>query len=110
MSYTDQSLAIDSDGITIGNYRYPGHDRRIPFSSIAGFETITLGPLTGRFRLVGFGFTRPRHFFPWDRKRRTGQQAIALDLGKFVRPVISPEDHERVVQILNATSAGKISA
>lgn len=100
--YEDSTLFLDEDGITITSYLYPGHRRQISYSSIVGYQLIELGPLTGRHRLVGLGFRRPRHFFHWDRSRSRKSDAIALDIGRLIHPIISPDDVRQVVQLLDA--------
>ena len=99
-SYEDTGIVLDEVGITINNYIYPGHRRTIPYTSIHDHEVIELGALTGRHRLVGFGCRRPRHFFHWDRKRGSKKQSVALDVGRFVRPVISPERTDELLRSL----------
>ena len=98
--YEDRSLLIDDDGITITSYFWPGHRRHIPFSSIVAVEEIPLETFSGRYRLVGFELRRLRDFFPWDTHRSATSRAIALDIGRRVRPVISPEDHEQVLKLI----------
>lgn len=99
--YEDRTLLIDDDGITITSYFWPGHRRHIPFSSIVAFEEIAIGTFSGRHRLIGFELRRLRDFFPWDTRRSATSRALALDLGRRVRPVISPEDHELVSTLLS---------
>ena len=99
--YQDDSMFLDEDGIAITSYLYPGHRRHIPYAAIGGYEVIELGSFSGRHRLVGLGFRRPRHFFHWDRTRSTKTHSLALDTGRFIHPVISPDDLDRVVQLLD---------
>ena len=98
--YQDRKLSIDDEGITIASYDVPGHRRRLPFSSIHSFEEIRIGAFSGRYRVMGFELRRPRDFFPWDAGRSKKTRAIALDVGRRVRPVISPDDCAKVVALL----------
>ncbi len=98
--YEDDTVLLDDTGIFVKNYFYPGHRRHIPYPSIVGCDVLETGSLTGRLRLVGFGFRRPRHFFTWDRRRRGKRFSIALDLGRTIRPVFSPDDHLQVLEVL----------
>ena len=104
--YEDRSLLIDDDGITITSYFWPGHQRHIPFSSIVAVEEIPIGNFSGRYRLVGFEFRSLRDFFPWDSHRSATSPALALDIGRRIRPVISPEDHEQVVKLISERTNG----
>lgn len=103
-TYDDEAIALDAAGIVIKNYWYPGHRRHIPYGAIASHTSFETGALSGRFRLVGFGLRRPFHFFHWDRRRSGKRVAIALDLGRRVRPVISPDDHLQVLAALDERS------
>lgn len=105
--YQDRSLIIDDDGITITSYLWPGNHRSIPFSSIVAFEEIAVGTFSGRHRLVGFEFRRLRDFFPWDTRRSASSRAIAVDVGRRVRPIISPEDYERVLELMSEHTNGR---
>jgi hypothetical protein len=102
--YQDDRMFLDDQGITITSYLYPGHQRHILYTTISDYQLIELGPLSGRHRLVGLGFRRPRNFFHWDRTRSTKTHSIALDTGRPLHPVISPDDLDRVVQLLDEHS------
>ncbi len=99
--YQDNGMFLDEEGITITSYLYPGHRRHIPYASMSDYRLIELGPLAGRHRLVGLGLRRPRHFFHWDPARSTKTHSVALDTGRLIDPIISPDDLHRVVQLLD---------
>lgn len=99
--YEDDVLVLDPEGITIKDYWYPGNKRTIAYSSIRDVSSIELGLLTGRHRLVGLGFRRPRHFFHWDRQRSSKSQAISLDLGGFFHVVVTPDDHNAALAVID---------
>ena len=61
-----------------------------------------MGFWTGRHRLVGISFGRPRNWFHWDRNRNRKSTAISLDVGGWIRPTIVPDDPEAVEEILRA--------
>jgi hypothetical protein len=103
--YQDNGMFLDEEGITVTNYLYPGHRRHIPYASISEYRLIELGRLTGKHRLVGLGFRRPRHFFHWDRNRSSKTHSVVLDTGRFIHPIISPDDHNRLVQLLDEHAA-----
>ena len=103
--YQDDRMILDDQGITITSYLYPGNRRHIPYATISDYNVIELGPFSGRHRLVGLGVRRPRHFFHWDRTRSTKTRSIALDAGRLLHPVISPDDLDRVVQLLDEHAA-----
>jgi hypothetical protein len=98
--YEDKSIALDEDGLTIKNYRKPGDAKRITYRTIRSFELFEMGFWSGRHRLVGIGFGRPRNWFPWDRDRKNKRTAISIDVGKRILPTSTPDDPEAVETIL----------
>ena len=98
--YQDDVVSIGDDGVTIKSYRWPGNAKRIEYGSIRGFESFEMGFWTGRHRLVGMSFGRPRNWFHWDRHRGSKRIAISLDVGKWTRPTIVPDDPKAVEEIL----------
>ena len=104
-SYEDEAVALGDEGVTIKNYRRPGDARQIPYDSIRGIDVYEMGFWSGRFRLVGISFGRPRDWFHWDPKRRGKDTAISLDVGKWIRPTIAPEDPRAVESILQEAIA-----
>jgi hypothetical protein len=105
-TYDDDDICLDDHGITIKNYLYPGHRRFIAYETIRSAALIELGPLSGRHRLVGVGFRRPRHFFHWDRRRSTKTAAIELDTGRAIRTVITPIDPGPVLEAVEQRMTG----
>ena len=106
MKYEDETVLFDDDGLTIKNYRRPGDARRIDYSSVRSFEVFEMGFWTGRHRVVGISFGRPRNWFHWDRSRNTKSSAISLDVGGWIRPTVVPEDPDAVEQILLGATSG----
>jgi hypothetical protein len=51
-------------------------------------------------RLDEDGITIPRYWFPLDIRRGGKQTLPVLELGRRVRPCISPEDPDRVIELL----------
>lgn len=98
--YEDEVVRIDESEVLIKSYGLPGRSRTVPRGSIGSTEVIELGPFSGKYRLVGFGFRRPRYFFHWDSGRSRKTHGIALDTGRFVRPVITPDDHQAALAAL----------
>jgi hypothetical protein len=86
--YEDSGLRLDEDGITIRRYYFPlASPKRIPYSEI-----------NGKGRVWGAG--DPRYWFPLDIRRGSKQTLLVLELGHRVRPCISPDDPDRVIDLL----------
>ena len=97
--YDDGFVTLDSDALTIHRYYFPlGTSKRIAYSSIKGMQEILIGFWTGKGRLWGSGDLR--HWFPLDLRRPQKDKAIILDVGAWVRPVITPDDPDRVLALL----------
>lgn len=102
VSYEDTSVVIDENGLVIKAYRWPGDSRQVAFNDIQDIEVFEMGPLTGRYRLVGISPGRLHNWFHWDRKRRDKTTAIGLNVGGFIRPTIVPDEPTTVADLLRA--------
>lgn len=98
--YEDDSILLNADHLTIKNYRRPGDMKRVSYTAIRSFESFEMGFWSGRHRLVGIGFGRPRAWFQWDRGRRGKSTAISIDIGKRILPTVTPDDPEAVEAVL----------
>lgn len=98
--YEDPAVRLDDQGLTIKSYFRPRHERHIPFASIRRVGLIEIGPLSGRYRLVGLGFRRPRNYFHWDTNRSSKTHAVEIDTGRFFRPTITPDHPQEVVDLI----------
>ena len=97
--YDDGAIACDAKRLTIRRY-YLWGAKRVPYSSIKSVKEL---PLTGvnavrRWRIWGSG-----DFYHWwnlDTKRPGKRLALVIDVGRPIRPTITPDDPERVEAIL----------
>jgi hypothetical protein len=104
--HDDGLVKLDLDGLTIRRYYFPlGTSKRIPYARIKGVQERRMGALTGKGRLWGSGDLR--HWFPLDPSRPQKEKALVLDVGKWVRPVITPEDPDRVLALLQEYTSGR---
>jgi hypothetical protein len=102
--YDDGLVTLDLDGLTIERYYFPlGASKRIPYAQIKGVQERHMGALTGKGRLWGSGDLR--HWFPLDPSRPQKEKALVLDVGTWVRPVITPEYPDRVLALLQERTA-----
>ena len=98
-TYDDGGVACDREGLVIRRY-YPWGAKRIPYASLNG---VTELPLTGlnkvrKWRIWGSGdFV---HWWNFDRHRPNKDVALVLDVGRRVRPTITPDDPAAVQRIL----------
>jgi hypothetical protein len=97
--YDDGLVQLDADGLTIRRYYFPlGTSKHILYSQIKGVQQRNMGTWTGKGRLWGSGDFR--HWAPLDLRRPWKEKALILDLGTRVKPVISPDDPDRVLALI----------
>jgi hypothetical protein len=78
--YEDAGLLLDENGITIRRYYFPmGGPKRIAYTDIQGVKSERMTGLSGKGRFWG-----------------------ASDPGTRVKPCITPEDPDRVLELLRA--------
>ena len=104
--YEDDTVMLDEEGVTLKSRRRRGNPRRITYRSIRNREMFDMGLWSGRLRVVGISFGRPRNWFPAGRSRINKDVAISLDVGRLLHPVIIPDDPRAVDAILGKALAG----
>jgi len=92
--YRDRWIECTPDEIRIRGYYFPWGTKRIPYRSIRGFRRVDLSAARGRGRI--WGTANPRYWASLDPSRPGKSQALILDLGRFVRPFITPDDPDAV--------------
>lgn len=97
--YDDGTIRCDEQAVTIRRY-YPWGAKRIPYTSIEGVQRL---PLTGvnsgrRWRIWGSGDLR--HWWNFDPHRPRKDTALVLDVGRRMRPTITPDDPDAVERVL----------
>jgi hypothetical protein len=96
--YEDKRITCDDDGITIHDYYFPRGDKRIAYRDIRSFDQRKLGLLTGKWRIWGTG--HPGYWYHLDPKRPSKTKAVVIDKGDSVKAVITPDDPDAVLHIL----------
>ena len=97
--YEDPWIRCDDVTLTISGYYFPFGTRKvIAYSDIQAVTRRTLGPLSGRWRI--WGTSHPGYWWHLDWLRFQKDTALELDLGRPVRPVITPADPDRVEAII----------
>lgn len=92
--YRDRWIECAPDEIRIRGYYFPWGTKRIPYRSIRSFRRVDLSAARGRGRI--WGTANPRYWASLDPGRPGKSQALILDLGRFVRPFITPDDPDAV--------------
>jgi hypothetical protein len=99
--YDDGHIICHEDVLEIRFYYLNGRSKRIPYAAIRG---LTRRPARGGHRVWGTGDFR--HWFNLDWNRRYKKVVLILDIGKHIRPVITPDDPNKVAAIIESRRAG----
>jgi hypothetical protein len=100
IEYDDGRAVLDRNGVTLRRYYFPtGQSKHIPYRQIHAAEVRPMGWLTGKGR--GWGSAHPRYWLPLDISRPRKDRLVVLDLGGFVHPAFSPDEPDRVIDILS---------
>ena len=93
--YQDRWIRCDATTLEIRGYYFPlGTSKVIAYCDIKSVTPTAIGMWTGRWRL--WGTSDPRYWWHLDWSRPRKDTALILDLGRLVRPVITPDDPDLV--------------
>lgn len=99
--YDDGKIILDDEGVTLRRYYFPiAASKRIPYERIKQFKVRPMGWLTGKGR--GWGSGNPRYWLPLDLRRPKKDTLIVLDTGRPVKPAFSPDEPDRVADLLRS--------
>jgi hypothetical protein len=99
--YRDRWIRCTTDGLVIRCYSFPlGRAKRFAYRDIREVTVHEMGWLTGKGRI--WGTSSPRVWASFDPGRPWKSQALILDVGKKVRPFITPDDPEAVRAIIES--------
>jgi hypothetical protein len=96
--YEDNYIVCDNDAITIHCYYFPMGSKRIPYPKIRKFKEEKMDFWTGGGRIWGMGLSP--YWFHLDPMRPFKNKCIVIDDGELIKSVITPKEHDRVLQIL----------
>jgi hypothetical protein len=97
--YDDGGLRLDDQTVTIRRYYFPwAGPKRFAYSAIRQVDVRPLNWLTGKGR--GWGSAHPKYWFPLDMRRATKTTLLVFDLGRRVKPCVTPDEPDRVIALL----------
>lgn len=96
--YRDRWITCTAADLRIRGYYFPWGTKRIPYSSIRGLRRVGLGTFTGQLRI--WGTSNPRYWVSLDPQRPRKTVGLIIDVGKYVSPVITPDDPDAVEAII----------
>jgi hypothetical protein len=96
--YRDDGVRLNEQEIVIARYFWPFGRKRIPYAAIERVTRRPLKPWHGQFRVHGIDLWG--RWYPHDRARGDKDIAIDLHVGGAIRPVLTPDEPEEVLEIL----------
>jgi hypothetical protein len=92
--YEDAGLVLDEDGITIRRYYLLlSAPKRVAYNKIRGIKAKPVG-------WASFARRISRYRLPRDVHRAANQTLLILEMGRWIKPCITPEDPARVIAVL----------
>ncbi|HTT86988.1 MAG TPA: hypothetical protein VMF60_06455 [Acidimicrobiales bacterium] len=98
--YRDRWIRCTPTEVQIRAYYVPWGTKRIPYGTIKGIRKVAMGAFTGRGRI--WGSSNPRYWASLDPARPGKQVGLILDLGRRVKPFITPDDPDAVERTIRA--------
>jgi hypothetical protein len=96
-NYHDNGIICGDDALEIRHY-YLWGPKKVPYSSIKSVQRVSLGTLKGKWRM--WGTANMGYWANLDSKRPTKVEGLVLDLGKSVKPFITPDDCDSVESLI----------
>lgn len=96
--YRDRWIECTEWELRVRGYYFPWGTKRIPYSSIRSIRRVSMGFFTGKARIWGtsnFGY-----WASFDPRRPRKNFGLVLDLGRNVKPFITPDDASDVEAIV----------
>jgi hypothetical protein len=95
--YDDGRVACTQDAVVLRHYYFPAGSKRIPYQAIRDVRRMPLSYL-GLWKIHGSSdFV---HWFMYDPRRPRKQTAFVLDLGGWMKPVVTPDDPDAMAAAL----------
>jgi hypothetical protein len=89
-TYHDRWIDCTPDELRIRAYYFPWGTKRIPYAAIRSLREVKLSAFRGRGRIWGTG--NLRYWASLDPRRPSKHVGLILDLGRRVKPLITPDD------------------
>lgn len=99
-TYRDTWISCTDDAIRIRGYYFPWGTKTVPYDRLAAVRRVRLGPLTGQYRVWGTA-----NWTVWaslDPHRMRKSEGLLLDLGRRIRPLVTPDDVPAALAVLAA--------
>jgi hypothetical protein len=101
--YRDRWIECTDDELLVHGYYFPWGTKHIRYSDIRSARRVDLSAFRGRGRI--WGTANPRYWASLDPRRPGKRSGLVLDLGRSVRPFLTPDDTDAVLAEITAHSA-----
>ena len=102
--YEDGTVKIDDRGVTVKRYYFPTfRSKFVSFAEIRSVSTGVMSAIGGRWRL--WGTSDFEYWFNLDTKRPRKDIAVTIDTGDRISAALTPDDPDRVVEIVRSRVA-----
>ncbi|WP_221936700.1 PH domain-containing protein [Skermania sp. ID1734] len=81
-------------------YYFPWGTKHIPYADIKSVRRVQLSAARGKGRI--WGTSNPRYWAHLDPRRPRKSVGLILDLGRWVRPLLTPDDADAVEAAIRA--------
>jgi hypothetical protein len=88
--YADPRVRCTPAGIEVRGYYIPWGSKHIAYSSVRGIQRVDLTAARGRARI--WGTANPGYWANLDPQRPHKATGLILDLGRRVKPFLTPDD------------------
>lgn len=96
--YKDRWIECTDEELRIRYYYFPFGTKKIPYGKIRAVHRFDMTLLRGKGRIWGTGSFR--YWASLDPARPSKSVGITLDLGKFVRPFVTPDDPDAFLAVV----------
>jgi hypothetical protein len=96
-NYREEGIICGDDVLEIRHY-YLWGSKKVPYRSIKGVQRVALAALKGRARI--WGTANPGYWANLDTRRPSKKEGLVLDLGKSIKPFITPVELDRVEALI----------
>jgi hypothetical protein len=104
--YHDRWITCTAEAIEIRGYYFPWGTKRVPYARIRRVTRVTMGALTGRARI--WGTFDVRYWASLDPGRPGKRVGLILDAGASIRPFITPDDPQAVMDAIHAHTGSAV--
>ncbi len=101
--YTDPRIRCTSTGIEVHAYYFPWGTKHIPWAAVHGLDRVDLSAARGRARI--WGTANPGYWANLDPGRPRKSTGFTLDVGRRVRPFVTPDDPDAFEAVVRERAA-----